>query len=183
MSEHETGRASLGLHRAAVSLVHTTLPGLRSARRSARRSWHSSVNSPETFNMSAAPPWWAWTPSRSSTLPSHWTLPTGVVRTRSSGAWRRGGYEYPGDQGPDGGLLFVRATGDVRTVHVHMVAVDDPEWTSYIRFRDYLRATPQRRDDYQQLKRQLAARYAADRGAYTEGKTAFVLETLRLAGK
>ncbi len=91
------------------------------------------------------------------------------------------GYEYRGDNGPDGGLLFVRAIGDVRTVHVHMVAFDDPEWNRYVDFRDYLRATPQRRDDYQRLKRQLAARYAADRGAYTDAKTAFVVETLRLA--
>lgn len=91
------------------------------------------------------------------------------------------GYEYRGDKGPDGGLLFVRAIGDVRTVHVHMVALDDPEWNRYIRFRDYLRATPQRRDDYQRLKRQLATRHAADRGAYTDAKTAFIVETLRLA--
>lgn len=91
------------------------------------------------------------------------------------------GYEYRGDKGPDGGLLLVRAIGNVRTVHVHRVALDDPEWNSYIHFRDYLRATPQRRGDYQRLKRQLAGRYAADRGAYTDAKTAFVVETLRLA--
>ncbi len=110
--------------------------------------------------------------------PDHSSGTNEIVRRMEAG-----GYEYQGDQGPDGGLLFVRATGDVRTVHVHMVPADDPGWTSYIRFRDYLRATPQRRGDYQQLERQLATRYAADREAYTEAKTAFVLETLRLAEK
>lgn len=91
-----------------------------------------------------------------------------------------GGYQYRGDHGPDGGLMFVRGAGDVRTVHVHMVPGDDPEWTAYIRFRDHLRANPRRRDEYQQLKRQLAARYPDDRAAYTDAKARFVAETLRL---
>jgi GrpB protein len=42
------------------------------------------------------------------------------------------GYRYRGDHGPDGGLLFVRGAGEVRTVHVHMVGLDDPEWTRYL---------------------------------------------------
>jgi GrpB-like predicted nucleotidyltransferase (UPF0157 family) len=94
-----------------------------------------------------------------------------------------GGYQYRGDRGPDGGLFFVRAIGDVHTVHVHMVSVDDPEWARYITFRDYLRATPERRRDYQRLKQELATRYASDRVGYTEAKTAFISETLRLAAE
>jgi GrpB-like predicted nucleotidyltransferase (UPF0157 family) len=92
-----------------------------------------------------------------------------------------GGYKYRGDHGPDGGLLFVRAVEGVRRVHVHMVPIDDPEWTAYLDFRDYLRANSARRDEYQQLKRQLAERYPNDREAYTDAKSAFVRDTLRLA--
>lgn len=92
------------------------------------------------------------------------------------------GYEYRGDHGADEGLLFVRGAGVVRIVHVHMVPFGDPQWTDYIRFRDYLRVNPGRRRDYQMLKRDLVTHYADDRGAYTSGKAAFVVETLHLAG-
>jgi GrpB-like predicted nucleotidyltransferase (UPF0157 family) len=92
-----------------------------------------------------------------------------------------GGYEYRGDRGPDGGLLFVRASGMVRTVHVHMVPRNDLEWDHYIRFRDYLRTSPERCREYAALKRQLAARYPTDREAYTHAKAVFVVETLQLA--
>jgi GrpB-like predicted nucleotidyltransferase (UPF0157 family) len=99
-----------------------------------------------------------------------------VVRRMESG-----GFQYRGDHGPDGGLMFVKAIGDVRTVHVHMVTFDDPEWSRYICFRDYLRTVPERRDAYQRLKHQLADRYASDRDGYTNAKTGFVMETLRQA--
>lgn len=94
-----------------------------------------------------------------------------------------GGYEYRGDHGTNGGLLFVRGTDAVRTVHVHMIPFGDTEWTNYIGFRDYLRATPQRRHDYQHLKRELAARHAHERGPYTDAKAAFILDTLRLVAE
>jgi GrpB-like predicted nucleotidyltransferase (UPF0157 family) len=94
-----------------------------------------------------------------------------------------GGYVYRGDHGTNRGLLFVRGTDAVRTVHVHMIPFGDTEWTNYIGFRDYLRATPQRRHDYQHLKRDLAARHAHERGAYTDAKAAFILDTLRLAAE
>lgn len=91
------------------------------------------------------------------------------------------GYVYRGDHGPDGGLMFVRGAWERRTVHVHMVPADDPEWAAYVRFRDHLRANPACRDAYQQLKGRLAARYGEDRGAYTEAKAAFIAEILRHA--
>ena len=47
-------------------------------------------------------------------------------------------------------------------------------------FRDYLRSHPEEADRYVALKRDLAARHAMDREAYTEGKSAFVEEILRL---
>ena len=41
-------------------------------------------------------------------------------------------------------------------------------------FRDYLRTHPDAVRQYEELKRQLAIRYADDRNAYTDGKTAMV---------
>ena len=48
-------------------------------------------------------------------------------------------------------------------------------------FRDYLTANPAPRDQYSALKRDLMARWHDDRQAYTEAKTAFVLDTLEHA--
>jgi len=101
----------------------------------------------------------------------------GEIRRRMTQA----GYDYQGDQGPDGGLLFVRSKDGVRTVHVHMVDENDPEWDRYLVFRDYLRKRPDRRSEYEELKRRLAASFPTDRDAYTNGKGRFVKETLQLS--
>jgi GrpB-like predicted nucleotidyltransferase (UPF0157 family) len=93
------------------------------------------------------------------------------------------GYEYRGDHGADGGLLFVRGVCDVRAVHVHMVPFDEVQWMNYIGFRDFLRASPERCHEYAELKRSLIARHATDRGAYTNAKAAFIAGTLQLAAQ
>ncbi len=87
------------------------------------------------------------------------------------------GYGYR-QSGADGGLLFVRAQGPVRTAHVHVLPVQDPEWERYLTFRDRLRADPGLRADYAALKRRLARIHPTDRVAYTEAKTEFVLRAL-----
>lgn len=95
----------------------------------------------------------------------------------------RGGFQFISDHGPDGGVLFVRAVGAVRIVHLHLLPATDPEWTRHLQFRDYLRASPRRRQEYQQPKRELAIRFPTDRVAYTKYKAAFVIDTLRLAAE
>jgi GrpB-like predicted nucleotidyltransferase (UPF0157 family)/GNAT superfamily N-acetyltransferase len=89
-------------------------------------------------------------------------------------------YEFRGDQGSEGGLLFVKTDGDVRSVHLHAVDSQSEQWANYLRFRDHLRRSPSRRDDYRSLKLKLAARYPADRAAYTTGKHRFIRDTLAL---
>jgi GrpB-like predicted nucleotidyltransferase (UPF0157 family) len=46
----------------------------------------------------------------------------------------QGNYSYQGDQREDGGLLFVRGSGSVRTVHVHVVGSSSGAWKMYLRF-------------------------------------------------
>lgn len=87
------------------------------------------------------------------------------------------GYEYRGDHGVDGGLLFVRGVGDVRVTHVHVVPIDGDQSTNYIGFRDLLRSSPERRDEYAVLKRMLITRHASDRGAYTKAKAGFIADS------
>jgi GrpB-like predicted nucleotidyltransferase (UPF0157 family) len=85
------------------------------------------------------------------------------------------GYEFRGDQGNEGGLLFVLEDQPAhRVAHVHAVRSGDPQWQRYVAVRDRLRSDPIARDAYRALKRQLADQHAGDRGAYTDGKSKFL---------
>src|SRR5262249_48641712 len=56
----------------------------------------------------------------------------------------------------------------------HLVPTGFWRFTEVLAFRDYLRAHPHAAWQYEQLKRKLAIRYADDRQAYTDGKSAMV---------
>ena len=88
------------------------------------------------------------------------------------------GYEHMGEYGVEGRQYFRK--GNPRTYHVHAYSPGNPEWAAHLLFRDYLRTHPEVARDYEQLKRELAARHI-DRTAYTEDKTSFVLSTLAKA--
>lgn len=81
----------------------------------------------------------------------------------------------------EGHLLLWPPPSSPREVHVH-VCDSDGEWgRDELLFRDYLIADPAARDQYSALKRELIGRWRDDRQAYTEAKTAFVLDTLERA--
>ena len=85
------------------------------------------------------------------------------------------GFEFRGDAGDEGGLIFVLETHPRhRVAHVHVLRMDDPQWTRYLAFRDLLRTNAQVRAEYAALKRFLAERFPNDRKAYTAGKAEFV---------
>jgi GrpB-like predicted nucleotidyltransferase (UPF0157 family) len=69
-----------------------------------------------------------------------------------------------------------------RDVHIHVCEAGSAWERNHLLFRDYLRAHPAARDAYAQLKRQLAERYPDDRLAYTDAKSAFILDALEAAG-
>jgi GrpB-like predicted nucleotidyltransferase (UPF0157 family) len=80
-----------------------------------------------------------------------------------------------GDAGTEGGYLFVKVRApEVRTHHLHIVAIDDPQWRNYLRFRDILRADATVRTRYDELKKSLQEQFPRDRKAYMDGKTAFI---------
>jgi GrpB-like predicted nucleotidyltransferase (UPF0157 family) len=76
--------------------------------------------------------------------------------------------------------FFRRRLHGLRTHHVHVVELNGPGWRRYLAFRDRLRADAALAANYARLKSALAARFAADRDAYTEGKTGFVEAALAL---
>jgi GrpB-like predicted nucleotidyltransferase (UPF0157 family) len=89
------------------------------------------------------------------------------------------GFQYRGDKGDTGGHLFVvEPAPNVRTVHLHIVEHGSAQWRDYLLFRDILRTVPSLREQYAELKRQLATAHSEDRTAYTSGKAAFIRTVL-----
>lgn len=85
------------------------------------------------------------------------------------------GYEHMGEFGIPRRHYFRKGPmGTLRTHHVHIIERTNPEWKHFILFRDYLRAHPDVTQEYEQLKKALAARYAKVRVTYTESKAPFI---------
>ncbi len=65
-----------------------------------------------------------------------------------------------------------------RDVHVHVWAEGDPEVGRTLRFRDRLRASPEDRERYERLKRELAGREWRDMNEYADAKGPLIEEIL-----
>lgn len=78
-------------------------------------------------------------------------------------------------------LWFCKPSPRRRTHHLHLVPVGSAAYRDELRFRNYLRAHPDSRDEYARLKQELAVRFRRDREAYTEAKTDFVRGILHRA--
>lgn len=76
--------------------------------------------------------------------------------------------------------IFFRK-GLPRTHHLHIVEYGTREYRRHLLFRDYLRRHPEAAQAYEQLKRELADRFATDRPTYTESKTDFIRSVVALA--
>ena len=95
------------------------------------------------------------------------------------------GYGYMGEYGLPERHFFRKPPPDGwigRTHHIHMVLRDSNQWVNQVHFRDYLRAHPEARQRYQDLKRELAEQFGSDRFAYTDAKQEFIFAILRKAG-
>ena len=90
------------------------------------------------------------------------------------------GYEYRGAHGIAGRHYFVK--GELRTHHLHLVEINSDFWRSHLLFRDYLRENPTIAKEYDNLKKDLAKKYAENRDAYLEGKAGFIENVLSAAG-
>jgi len=91
------------------------------------------------------------------------------------------GYKSRGELGIPGRRYFTK--GDPRTHHLHLVELDGALWRSHLLFRDYLRQHPEVAKEYENLKTELARKYAENREAYTEGKAAFIEDVLKAASR
>ena len=85
------------------------------------------------------------------------------------------GYIDRGDAGDDGGYLLVKESRPrVRSIHAHVVSRKNPQWRSWVGFRDLLRSNQAVRQEYAELKMSLAAMHSGDRKSYTAGKGDFI---------
>lgn len=91
------------------------------------------------------------------------------------------GYELRPDPEIPERRFFVRGRTARRTHHFSLAEPTSAYWRDTLLFRDWLRAHPEAAEEYRALKHALAARHAADRQAYTSGKTAFVHAVLARA--
>jgi GrpB-like predicted nucleotidyltransferase (UPF0157 family) len=67
-------------------------------------------------------------------------------------------------------------------IHIHTVELNSHWWRRHIAFRDYLRANNNARDEYYNLKIDLAKREWEDKNDYTDAKTDFIKRIEKLAG-
>jgi GrpB-like predicted nucleotidyltransferase (UPF0157 family) len=68
-----------------------------------------------------------------------------------------------------------------RRFHLHGVVQGSAFWNDKIAFRDALCADEGLAQDYENLKRQLAAQYGDDREGYTDAKTDFIVAVIQRA--
>lgn len=91
------------------------------------------------------------------------------------------GYLYRPAHDSQTHMLFIDADGEIRRAHIHVVQHMSMEWRNYLNFRDYLKAFPQVKRTYRDLKNTLAKKYPNDREQYTLKKAEFITYTLRKA--
>lgn len=73
---------------------------------------------------------------------------------------------------------FVKPAQGKEMVHIHAVEFGGEFWREQMAFRDALRSDARVFAEYAALKRRLARLFPRDRGAYTDGKAAFIRRVL-----
>lgn len=82
-------------------------------------------------------------------------------------------YKHEGDLGITGREAFSVPEG-AYPHHLYVVTADGREFKRHLAFRNRLRQDESAAREYEEIKRQLAAHYGADRDGYSRAKTEFV---------
>lgn len=80
-------------------------------------------------------------------------------------------------------VLIRRGPEENRTHFIHISEKTSPRFNNYLKFRDYMREHADARDEYEQLKQELAMKYADDRKSYTAAKAEFISKIIEKASK
>lgn len=95
---------------------------------------------------------------------------------------KQAGYEYVHKPELVDRRFFRKGPWGKGTTHVHVCEYKGVQWREKLAFRDYLRAHPEVRAAYADLKKDLASRYENDRPTYTSEKEPFIRSVLAKAG-
>ncbi|MGP0689648.1 GrpB family protein [Priestia aryabhattai] len=91
------------------------------------------------------------------------------------------GYEHVFHKEFPNRRFFRKGLWRAGTHHLHIYKYESEEWNRNILFRDYLRKHPDVRNQYNQLKIELAQKYSCDRVGYTEAKAQFITDVIQKA--
>ena len=91
------------------------------------------------------------------------------------------GYEDMGEKGRIEYRFFAKGLDHNRTHYIHAVKYNSLGWDEMILFRDFLLKDKKARDEYNNLKNELAEKYSNLREKYTEGKAEFINNILNRA--
>lgn len=91
------------------------------------------------------------------------------------------GYEHVFHKEFPNRRFFRKGLWRAGTHHLHIYRYESEEWNSNILFRNYLRKHPDVRNQYNQLKIELAQKYSCDRVKYTEAKGPFITDVIQKA--
>ena len=83
----------------------------------------------------------------------------------------------------EGEVLVRKGNEDNRTHFIHVMEIDGDRYIESILFRDYLRKNAWALKEYEDLKKDLAIKYADDRKKYTASKNEFINKILKLANE
>ena len=86
------------------------------------------------------------------------------------------GYHFDGPKSENKPMLFIKADSDNSLFHLHITQMNSPQWVHATGFRDYLNNNKQVAKEYENLKIELAKKFANDRIAYKKGKEKFILD-------
>ena len=85
------------------------------------------------------------------------------------------------EDSPSDEILVRKGPEEKRTHFIHIMEIDSKRYKDTILFRDYLRAHPKVLLEYEELKKELAEKYADNRVMYTSSKNDFITEILNKA--
>lgn len=91
-------------------------------------------------------------------------------------------YSVKLDNAPDE-ILIRKGPEDNRTHFIHVMEQNSERLKSSIAFRNLLQNNPEARNEYLELKRELAKRFPHDRKSYTSGKDNFIQRKLQCSSK
>ena len=94
---------------------------------------------------------------------------------------KKAGYKNKGAQGVKGRKLFVKGPERKRTHYLHVIKKISKEYNKLIFFRDYLKSHKKARDEYNELKKQLAEKFSHNRPLYTKAKSDFINKVIKEA--